>query len=71
MTCLATPTSSRLRRGAFTTFRSFQEGAVGAVEVFEEVFLALLDDAGVVAGDGRVVDDDVVVGLASDRDLVL
>ena len=44
------------------------EGLVGGVEVFEPVFAVDLDELGVMAGDGGVLDADVVVGFPADGD---
>ena len=45
-------------------------GAVGAVEVFDEDVGADHLQDGVLAADGEVVDDDVVVRAAAERGLV-
>ncbi len=46
-------------------------GAVGAVEVFDEHVAAHHLQHGVLTTDSQVVDDDVVVGTAAQRGLVL
>jgi hypothetical protein len=62
--------------GAKLTFADYffrvvvEEGAVAAVEVFDEEVVALADDLAVIAADGADFDDDVTVGMATENPFV-
>ena len=47
---------------------SVEIGAVGAAQVVDEVLILLARDAGVEARNGRVIEDDPIFRVATDRD---
>ena len=58
-------------QGRFLDVAGVHAGAVGGVEILQDAGIAAAQDAAMVAGNRRVVQEDHVVGLAADRDLAL